>query len=808
MSTRTRSTYIPQEIEPKWQRIWAERGVMKADDASDKPKYYNLVMFPYPSGDLHMGHMRNYVMGDLFARYKRMRGYEVLNPFGWDAFGLPAENAAMKSGKHPREWTLGNIARAKEQLGMMGVLYDWDREVTTCDPDYYRWTQWLFLLLHERGLAYRALAPVNWCPVDKTVLANEQVIAGRCWRCDNLVEKRDLEQWFLRITEYSDELLDDLAELSEWPERVRVMQQNWIGRSRGLEVDFEIEGSSEKLRIYTTRPDTLFGVTFMVLAPEHPLVEQITTPEQLAPVREYAAKARLEREVDRLSTDRAKSGVDTGAFAVNPLNGERVPIWVADYVLMGYGTGAIMAVPGHDQRDFEFARSFGLAVREVIAPESGPHGELTEAYTGPGVMVNSGQFDGLPAADGVERVSDFVEESGLGRRSTKYRLRDWLISRQRYWGCPIPVVHCEVDGIVPVPLHELPVVLPAENRPLAENEAFWRTTCPKCGRDARRETDTMDTFIDSSWYFLRYTSARDLTQPFDSELANHWMAVDQYTGGIEHAILHLLYSRFFEKALRDAGMVEAGEPFLRLFTQGMVKRGGQVMSKSKGNGVAPDDLVQREGADAGRVYEMFLGPPEDDAEWTDAAVAGAARFLQKVWRLALETTAGGAGSEPAEDALRRRVHQTIARVTEDYDGFHFNTAVSTLMELGNAMQDYLAAGGTTGEVWDEAVGALVLLLHPMAPHITEEIWERRGGSGLCSEQAWPEWSAEAAAEPVVTLVVQVAGKVRDRLEVPAGLGQEEALARALASEKVVRALEGRQPAKVVYVPDKLINLVP
>ena len=808
MASPRASRYSPQEIEPKWQRIWAERGVMKADDASPKPKYYNLVMFPYPSGDLHMGHMRNYVMGDLFARYKRMRGFEVLNPFGWDAFGLPAENAAMHSGKHPRDWTRGNIARAKEQLGMMGVLYDWDREVTTCEPDYYRWTQWLFLLFFERGLAYRALAPVNWCPVDKTVLANEQVIGGRCWRCDSLVEKRDLEQWFLRITDYSDELLDELSQLGEWPEKVRTMQRNWIGRSQGLEVDFAVEESDATLRIYTTRPDTLFGVTFMVLAPEHPLVERITTAENRDAVRDYVSVARRASEVDRLSTEREKTGVPTGAFAVNPLNGDRVPIWVADYVLMGYGTGAIMAVPGHDQRDLGFARAFGLPIREVIAPPSGPQGELREAYTEPGLMVNSGQFDGLDSEGGAQRVSDFVEQHGLGRRSIKYRLRDWLISRQRYWGCPIPVVHCDTDGIVPVPLDQLPVVLPDDNRPLADNEKFWRTNCPRCGREARRETDTMDTFIDSSWYFLRYSSARDLTQPFDPELANHWMPVDQYTGGIEHAILHLLYSRFFEKALRDANMVDKGEPFMRLFTQGMVKRGGQVMSKSKGNGVAPDDLVQREGADAGRVYEMFLGPPEDDAEWTDAAIAGAGRFLQKVGRLALETPAEGDGSPPPAEVLRRRVHQTIARVTEDYDTFHFNTAVSALMELGNAMQEHLQSGGGTGAVWDEAVTALVLLLHPMAPHITEEIWERRGGAGLCADQSWPSWSPEVADEPEITLVVQVAGKVRDRLQLAAGLDQGAALAEAMTSERVRRALDGREPARVIYVPDTLINLVP
>jgi leucyl-tRNA synthetase len=811
MAVTKRRGYVPQDIEPKWQRLWNERGVMRADDGSARPKYYNLVMFPYPSGDLHMGHMRNYVIGDLFSRFQRMRGFEVLSPFGWDAFGLPAENAAMKAGSHPRAWTRGNIARAREQLAMMGVLYDWSREVATCEPDYYRWTQWLFLLFHERGLAYRAMAPVNWCPVDQTVLANEQVVNGACWRHPDVpVEKRDLEQWFLRITAYADRLLDDLQLLSNWPDKVRVMQANWIGRSHGVEVDFPVVGLDEPLRIYTTRPDTLFGVTFMVLAPEHPLVERVTMPEHRDSVRAYVERARRETEIERLSTEREKTGVPTGGFAVNPVNGEWVPIWVADYVLMGYGTGAIMAVPGHDQRDFDFARRFGLPVREVIAPPSGPRGELAEAYTGPGVMVSSGSFDGLAGTAGFDAVADLVERSGWGRRTTRYRLRDWLISRQRYWGCPIPMIHCQACGVVPVPKEDLPVLLPQTYRRLSELPEFYETTCPRCGGPARRETDTMDTFIDSSWYFLRYTSAHDQTAPFDPELANHWMPVDQYTGGIEHAILHLLYSRFFLKVLHDAGLVEAVEPFTRLFTQGMVTRGGQAMSKSAGNGVAPDDLVAREGADAGRVYEMFIGPPDEDAEWTDEAIAGPVRFLQKVWRLALDPESvpvTGSGADVA--GLRRRVHQTIRRVTDDYEHFRFNTAVAALMELGNAMQDHLAAGGPRGGEWDEAVSALVRLLNPMAPHIAEELWERTGGAGLCADASWPEYDAAAAAEREVTLVVQVGGRVRDRLRVPAGLDEAAATERALASEAARRALgDGAAPSRVVYVPDKLINLVP
>jgi leucyl-tRNA synthetase len=813
MAVTKRRGYVPQDIEPKWQRVWDERGVMSASDASGRPKYYNLVMFPYPSGDLHMGHMRNYVIGDLVSRFQRMRGYEVLSPFGWDAFGLPAENAAMKAGSHPGTWTRGNIARAKEQLAMMGVLYDWAREVTTCEPDYYRWTQWLFLLFHERGLAYRAKAPVNWCPVDQTVLANEQVVNGRCWRHpDVLVEKRDLEQWFLRITDYADRLLDDLSLLGEWPEKVRVMQANWIGRSHGVEVDFPLVDIDEPLRVYTTRPDTLYGVTFMVLAPEHPLVDRITTPEHRDAVRAYVEQARRSSDIERLSTEREKTGVPTGGHAVNPLTGERVPIWVADYVLMGYGTGAIMAVPAHDERDFEFARRFALPIRQVIAAQTGTVGELTEAYAGPGVMVNSGQFDGLSGQAGFDSVADYLEAHGMGLRTVKYRLRDWLISRQRYWGCPIPMIHCEACGIVPVAVADLPVLLPPEYRRLSEQAGFSETTCPQCGGPARRETDTMDTFIDSSWYFLRYTSARYEGGPFDTELANHWMPVDQYTGGIEHAILHLLYSRFFQKVLHDAGMVAAVEPFTRLFTQGMVTRGGQAMSKSLGNGVAPDDLVAREGADAGRIYEMFIGPPDEDAEWTDEAVAGPVRFLQRVWRMVLDPesvpAATGAGPTPAE--LRRAVHQTVRRVTDDYEHFRFNTAVAALMELANVMQDYVAGGAALGAEWDEAVSVLVRLLNPMAPHMAEELWERVGDGGLCADAAWPAYDAAAAAEEEVTLVVQVGGKVRDRLRVPAGLDEAAATERALASETARRALgdDGRRPRRVIYVPDKLINLVP
>jgi leucyl-tRNA synthetase len=803
--------YVPQEIEPKWQEVWRERGVMRASDSSPKPKYYNLVMFPYPSGELHMGHMKNYTIGDLYARFMRMRGFEVLNPFGWDAFGLPAENAAIAKGSHPETETLANIAIAKRQLPLMGILYDWDREVTTCLPDYYRWTQWLFLLFFHKEMAYRKMSPVNWCPIDKTVLANEQVINGACWRHpDTPVEKRDLEQWFLKITDYADRLLDDLSLLDGWPEKVRTMQANWIGRSEGVEIDFELDGFKDTLSVYTTRPDTLYGATFMVLAPEHPLVERVTDPGRLDEIRAYVERARRETEIERLSTEKEKTGVFTGAYAVNPMNGQWLPIWVADYVLMGYGTGAIMAVPAHDQRDLEFARRYNLPIVEVIAPASGATGVGATAFTERGVMVNSGRFDGLAGSAGFDAIAEELERRGIGRRVTRYRLRDWLISRQRYWGCPIPIVHCDVCGLVPVPEDQLPVVLPRENKPLADNPAFYETKCPRCGRDARRDTDTMDTFIDSSWYFLRYTSAHEARVPFDPELAAHWMAVDQYTGGVEHAILHLLYSRFFQKFLFDQGMVgTVVEPFTRLFTQGMLKRHGQVMSKSRGNGIAPEQMVASEGADASRVYLMFLAPPEDDAEWSDRAIAGPVRFLQKVWRLVLEPEAFKAiGAPVAENVLTRRVHQAIKRVTDDYAGYRFNTAVAALMELANALEEHLRSGGQRGSEWDAAVRTLVLLLNPMAPHIGEELWQRLGGDGLAADAAWPVYDEALLVEPTATLVVQVAGKVRDRIEVRRGLSEQEAVDLALKSEKVASHLNGSKPRRVIYVPDRLINLVP
>ncbi|MBJ7601673.1 MAG: leucine--tRNA ligase [Candidatus Dormibacteraeota bacterium] len=811
MAVTRRRTYVPQEIEPKWQRTWVERGVMKAADASERRKFYNLVMFPYPSGDPTVGHMRNYVIGDLIARFKRMCGFEVLNPFGWDAFGLPAENAAKKRGNlHPRDWTLANIQSFRRQLEMIGILYDWDREVTACAPDYYRWTQWLFLLFFERGLAYREMAPVNWCPVDETVLANEQVINGYCWRHEDvLVEKRYLEQWFFRITDYADRLLNDLDLLPEWPERVVTMQRNWIGRSHGVEIDFPLDGRAEGLRVYTTRPDTIHGATFMVLAPEHPLLPSLTTEGQRAEIQAYLEASRHQTDIQRLSTEGGKTGVATGAYAINPMTRERIPIWVADYVLGSYGTGAIMAVPAHDERDFEFARRFGLPIRQVIAPSGGERIAQDRAFTSKeGVLVNSGGLTGLSCAEAFERIGAELESQGTGRRTKRYRLRDWLISRQRYWGAPIPIVHCPTCGLVPVPLDQLPVTLPAHYERLSEQPEWYETKCPVCGGGARRETDTMDTFMDSSWYFLRFTDAQNQERPFDPELANHWMPVDQYTGGVEHAILHLLYSRFFQKVLQDAGLLSEPEPFKRLFTQGMVTRFGAVMAKSKGNGVSPEELVQGQGADAGRVYEMFIGPPEDDVEWSDQGITGCTRFLHRYWRLALapETIAvTSTGADAA--ALRRKVHQTIRKVTDDYEGFHFNTAVAALMELSNAMHEHLAAGGERGMGWEESVRSLSLLLHPMAPHITEEVWSEIG-EGLCADASWPVFDAVAASESQVDLVVQVGGKRRDVLRVPPELPEPAALKQALASPAVVRAMADREPRRVVYVPGRLINLVP
>ncbi len=871
--------YNPHAIEPKWQRYWQETGLMKAKE--EGKKYYVLEMFPYPSGDLHMGHLKNYTMGDALARFLRMQGYSVLHPMGWDAFGLPAENAALKFGLHPREWTYQNIERAKTSLNLMGILYDWDREVTTCEPDYYRWNQWFFIKMYERGLVYRAKAEVNWCPKCQTVLANEQVIDGRCWRHeDTLVEKKELEQWYLRITAYAERLLRDLDKLERWPERVKAMQRAWIGRSEGAEIDFKVKDHPGKaIRVFTTRPDTLFGATFMVLAPEHPLVTEITSPDRAEAVRAYIEATRKKSEIERQVEDREKTGVFTGAYAINPATQEAIPIYIADYVLMGYGTGAIMAVPAHDQRDFEFAKKYDLPIRLVIRPESGELAEpLTKAFEGAGVMVNSGQFDGVPSEEGKKKVIAWLEAEGIGKGTVNYRLRDWLISRQRYWGTPIPMVHCERCGVVPVPEEELPVRLPEikdveqirpkGKSPLEAHPEFIETTCPKCGGPARRDPDTMDTFVDSSWYYLRYADPKNARLPFSRQQADFWMPVDQYIGGIEHAVLHLLYSRFFTKVLYDMGLVGVDEPFEGLFTQGMVlgwtdygpvevegervvlseearlrlelevrelsldtlkKMGAElkpgedgkmhfwkpaVMSKSLGNGVMVGPFVKEQGADIARVTILFAAPPESDMVWTEEGVSGAWRFLNRVWRRFQEDRNELAevapdfdpdGLEAKERELWRALNAAIKKVTEDTREFHFNTAIAALMELLNALYDYRKTRPVT-PVYKRALMDFLRLLAPFAPHIAEELWRIFDDASVFFA-GWPEYDESALKVDTVEIVVQVNGRVRGRIQVSAEASPDEVKAAARAHKNVRRFLEGKEIVKEVYVPGRILNLV-
>lgn len=814
--------YNPHQIEHKWQRIWGERHIYRTVEESDKPKFYTLEQFPYPSGKLHMGHMRVYSIGDVIARFKRMNGYRVLHPMGWDAFGLPAENAAIKNNVHPAKWTMDNIAHMKEQQNQLGVSYDWDREVTTCQPDYYRFTQWLFLLFYERGLAYRKKAAVNWCPGCQTVLANEQVEDGRCWRCDTVVEKKELEQWFFRITEYADRLLHDLDKLDEWPEKVKTMQRNWIGRSEGTNVTFTIpELNDAPVTVFTTRPDTLFGVTYMVLAPEHPLVEQVIRGKaQERQIREFIARMRNESEMSRTSADAEKVGYFTGAYAKHPLTGEEVPIWVANYVLMDYGTGAVMGVPAHDERDFAFAKKYHLPIRKVIDRPGDPLGEpLSEAYVEDGVLVNSGQFNGMPNRKAIVEISKALESQGKGERTVTYKLRDWLISRQRYWGAPIPIIYCDACGTVPVPKEQLPVLLPEDvtfdgrSNPLTTSPSFVDTTCPRCGLPARRETDTMDTFIDSSWYYLRYTDPHNEEKPFSKEMADKWMQVDEYIGGIEHAILHLLYSRFFTKVLYDAGMVSTDEPFKSLLTQGMVLKDGAKMSKSKGNVVSPDEIIEQYGADTGRLFILFAAPPDRDLEWSDSGVEGSYRFLNRVWRVVGEhkhifedRPQAVPDVDKESKALNRTLHYTIKKVTEDVGTrYNFNTAISAIMELVNAVQSYpqTADRGTLAD----AIEHIVLLLAPFTPHIAEELWQQIGHRDSVHEQAWPTFDEAALALDEVELAVQVNGKVRDKLTVPVGADNKEVEEMALARSKVQQQLNGKTVHKVIVVPKKLVNIV-
>jgi len=816
--------YDHKAIEARWQDRWEKGRVAEVDLRSTQQKTYMLMMFPYPSGDrLHVGHGRNYILGDALYRYLRMRGRRVLNPMGWDAFGLPAENAAIQRGVHPRDWTLENIRVMKKQFRRWGILYDWSKEVTSCLPDYYRWNQWLFLRMLEKGLAYKKRAPVNWCPSCNTVLANEQVIDGACERCGTPVEQKDLEQWFLRITEYSDRLLAGLDELPGWSEKVKLMQRNWIGRSEGAEIDFAPENGGEPITVFTTRPDTIHGATFLVLAPEHPRVGELTAgAPDAAGLAAWIEAVRRKPRIEREGEAGGKDGRATGAFAINPATGERIPIWLADYVLPEYGTGAIMGVPAHDQRDLEFARLQGLAVRLVYVPEtdSPDPATMAEAIPHDGVVRGTGEFDGLPPDETTKRrFIDWLEARGCGRAKVTYRLRDWLISRQRYWGTPIPVLYCERCDTVPVPEESLPVELPydveftgREGNPLSHDEGFVSATCPRCGGPARRETDTMDTFVDSSWYYLRYLSPKDGNRIFDSEVVDRWAPVDQYIGGIEHAILHLLYARFICRVLHDFELVSFEEPFPNLFNQGMITRfaekTGRVekMSKSRGNTVSPDALIDELGADTERVYTLFLGPPEDEVEWNDEAVAGAHRFLQRVWRLA-ERVGEAPPTAPSDAELERLCHATVARVSRDFERFKFHTAVAALMELVNGLTRALEEKTASRMRCEATLDTLLQLLHPIAPHLTEELWEQRGHLTTLLESDWPEADEEKLRRARVTLVVQVDGKLRDRIEIDAEAGERDVRAAALASAKVVEHVGGREILRTVIVPGRLVNVV-
>ena len=827
MTTESRTAigrYEPGEIERRWQQRWEQDGLYRTPDhVEGRENWYALTMLPYTSGDLHVGHWFAMAPSDTVARFRRMRGRNVLFPMGFDAFGLPAENAAISGDAHPYDWTMANIEQMRGQLRRMGAMFDWEREVNTASPEYYRWTQWWFLQLYRQGLAYRAEAPVNWCPSCNTTLANEQVVDGACERCDTTVTQRRMSQWFFRITRYAEELLDNQA--LEWPESVKLMQRNWIGRSEGVEVAFALErpapDGTDEIRVFTTRPDTVHGVTFMVLAPEHPLVAQITSDEQRAEVEAYVEATRLTTEIERQSAEREKTGVFTGAFCINHFTGERVPVWIADYALLTYGTGAVMAVPAHDQRDFEFAGQFGIDVRVVIAPPDWDGEPPAQAHVEAGTLVNSGRFDGLPNDDAIDAIARHMEEQGWGESKVIYWLRDWLISRQRYWGAPIPIVHCDECGIVPVPDEQLPVELPYEvefhptgQSPLTLSEEFVRTNCPDCGREARRETDTMDTFMCSSWYFMRYADPHNTEAAVSPQAANAWLPVDQYTGGAEHATMHLLYARFFYKAARDAGLVPGDEPFTRYFGQGQILGpDGRRMSKSRGNVVAPDDQVERWGADTFRAYLMFLGPWEQGGPYDVDGIVGVSRWLHRVWALVGERpqTVDEPGGEGARE-LRRLSHATLLRVSADLERFRLNTMVAALMEMSNAMQRLRAAGPIDCAAWDEAVEMLLLMLAPSCPHIAEELWERTGhraanGGGSVHLQPWPEADPALARRDTVQIAVQVNGRMRGRVEVPADADEAAVRAQAVAQAGVARQLDGKEVQRVIYVPGRLLNLV-
>ncbi len=846
------SRYNPAAIEEKWQQTWAELGLDQTQTDSAKPKFYALSMFPYPSGSLHMGHVRNYVITDVIARLKRMQGYRVLHPMGWDAFGLPAENAAIDRGIGPAKWTYQNIAQMRSQLQRLGLSIDWNREVATCSPDYYKWTQWIFLQFLKAGLAYQKEAAVNWDPIDQTVLANEQVDSeGRSWRSGAKVERKLLRQWFLKITDYAEELLSDLDKLPGWPDRVKLMQANWIGKSIGAYLEFPIVGSDEKIGVYTTRPDTVYGVTYVVLAPEHPLTKRVTTPDRQASVAAFVQEVANQSELERTAEDKPKRGIPTGGKAINPFTGEEIPIWIADYVLYEYGTGAVMGVPAHDARDFQFAQQQNLPIKVVIIPENGDaSAPLMAAYVEPGIVVNSGEFDGMVSTDAKAAIVQYAEKHGYGNARVQYRLRDWLISRQRYWGAPIPVIHCPNCGIVPVPDEDLPVELPEEveftgrgGSPLAQLD-WVNVPCPTCGTPAKRETDTMDTFIDSSWYYLRYPDAKNNQQAFDPAKTNDWMPVDQYVGGIEHAILHLLYSRFFTKVLRDRGLLNFDEPFQRLLTQGMVQgityknpvtgkyiAPAQVdpndpkdpetgeplqvfyekMSKSKYNGIDPEEVLAKYGVDTARMFILFKAPPEKDLEWEDADVEGQFRFLNRVWRLVTDySNQPAVVSQPAaltkpEKELRRAIHTAIKAVTEDLEGeYQFNTAVSELMKLSNALAD---APCKNSAIYAEGIQTLLILLAPFAPHIAEELWHLLGNTESIHIQPWLKYDESALVADEITLVVQINGKKRGELQVPAQADKAELEKFARESEAAQRYIEGKDVKKVIVVPGKLVNFV-
>jgi leucyl-tRNA synthetase len=811
--------YYPQQTEAEVQARWQQTNAFRTVEDPDREHFYSLCMFPYPSGRLHMGHVRNYTIGDVISRYQRMQGKNVLQPIGWDAFGLPAENAAMKHGVAPAKWTRENIEYMREEFKRLGFAYDWERELATCDPDYYRWEQWLFTRLLEKGLVYKRTAPVNWCPHDETVLANEQVIDGCCWRCDTQVERREIPQWFMKITDYADELLESLDQLDGWPEAVRTMQRNWIGRSQGVQMDFTVNDSTDVLTVYTTRPDTLMGVTYVAVAAEHPLA--LKAAENNAELAEFIEECRGTETAEAAIETMEKKGMATGMTVSHPISGESVPVYVANFVLMGYGTGAVMAVPAHDQRDFEFAGKYGIAIKPVVYPEDGELAmPLESAYTDYGVLRNSGQFDGLSSQQAFDAIADWLVEQGRGERQVNYRLRDWGISRQRYWGCPIPVIYCDDCGTVPVPDADLPVVLPEDvaldgaGSPLLHHPNFQQVDCPACGKAARRETDTFDTFFESSWYYARFTCP-DQDKAMLDERADHWLPVDQYVGGIEHAILHLLYARFFHKLMRDEGLVHSDEPFARLMTQGMVLKDGSKMSKSKGNTVDPQALIEQYGADTVRLFIMFASPPQMSLEWSDDGVEGASRFLRRLWRLvSSHVNAGLPGAVDVKDAseagqvLRRQIHQTISKVSDDIERrMQMNTAIASVMELMNAVSRFDPASEADRSVVHEALNTACLLLSPVVPHITAELWQALGNEDEILNAPWPAVDESALVEDETQYIVQVNGKLRDRIMVPASADKDEIEKRAIASDGVRRNIDGKTVRKVIVVPDRLVNIV-